>query len=292
MIYRVARITDAVSEAGMAIESSRDPKAFNDFEHKGWEAISAGYERHFARLTRQAVPATLDAAGVTDGMRVLDVCTGPAMLAEAALQRGAEVVGLDFSGEVIDIAKRNVPGADFRHGDAQALPFRDDSFDAAVCGFGLIHLPEPQKALSEMHRVLKPGGRVATSVWEAPKPHNGFGLLFGSIKAHGNLDVPLPHGPDFFQFSDHDKMTSALRSTAFRDIAVQDVEQVWELGDSLGIVNAILEGGVRARALLLAQSESARRAISEAVKEGMEHYRSAEGGYRVPMPALIGAGTK
>ncbi len=105
----------------MAIQSSDDPEAFNDFEHQGWETISAGYERHFARLTRQTVPSTLDAAGVARGTRTLDVCTGPGMLAEAALERGAEAVGLDFSSEVIEIAKRNVPDAEFHQGDAQAL---------------------------------------------------------------------------------------------------------------------------------------------------------------------------
>jgi SAM-dependent methyltransferase len=201
-------------------------------------------------------------------------------------------VGLDFSGEVIEIAKRNVPGAKFRQGDAQELPFEDESFDAVVCGYGVIHVPEPKKALLEMHRVLRPGGRFATSVWEAPKPTNGFGLLFGSIKNHGNLDVPLPHGPDFFQFSDHEEMTSALQDTGFREVTVRTVEQIWELGEPLGIITAVMEGAVRARGLLLAQTESARSAISKAVKEGMEQYRSSEGGYRVPMPALIGAGTK
>ena len=79
------------------------------------------------------------------------------MLAGAAIQRGAEVVGLDFSGEVIEIAKRNVPQAEFRQGDAQDLPFDDESFDAVVCGYGVIHVSEPEKALLEMHRVLRPG---------------------------------------------------------------------------------------------------------------------------------------
>jgi ubiquinone/menaquinone biosynthesis C-methylase UbiE len=276
----------------MAIESSRDPKAFKEFEHDGWETISAGYEQHFARLTSQVVPAILDAVGITHGMRLLDVCTGPAMLAGAAIQRGAEVVGLDFSSEVIEIAKRNVPGAAFQQGDAQDLPFADGSFDAVVCGYGVIHVPEPEKALLEMYRVLRTGGRFATSVWEAPKPTNGFGLLFGSIKEHGNLDVPLPHGPDFFQFSDHGKMTSALQDTGFREVTVQTVKQMWDLDEPLGIINAIMEGAVRARGLLLVQTESTRSAIANAVKNGMEQYRSSEGHYRVPMPALVGSGTK
>lgn len=276
----------------MAIQSSDDPEGFKNFEHQGWEANSAGYDRHWARLTRQTVASTLDAAGVVKGTRTLDVCTGPGMLAEAALARGAEAVGLDFSGEVLEIAKRNVPDAELHQGDAQALPFEDDSFDAVVCGFGVVHLPDPEKALREMRRVLRPGRRMAASVWEAPKPTNGFGVLFGALKLHGDLDVPLPHGPDFFQFSESENMTAALQAVGLHDITVQSLEQTWEFDEPLGLVRAVMEGAVRARGLLLAQTDAARNAIDAAVSEGMDRFRSDKGGYRVPMPAVVGAGAK
>lgn len=276
----------------MAIQRSRDPKAFTDFEQEGWATVGGAYDQHFGRLTRQTVDSTLDAAGVERGMKVLDVCSGPGMLAEAALRRGAEAVGLDFSDTVIDIARRNVPGASFQLGDAQSMPFGDDEFDAVVCGYGVIHVPVPEKALSEMHRVLRSGGRAAISVWEAPKPSNGFGVLFGAIKQHGNLDVPLPDAPDFFQFSESATMTGALQSIGLQDVKIESVEQHWDLESSLGIVKAILEGAVRARGVLLAQTETALRAIEDAVKQGMVKYERTPGSYRVPMPAVIGSGAK
>ena len=104
------------------------------------------------------------------------VCLPPRRYGE-----GHRFLPIDFSGKLIEIARRNVPGADFQQGDAQALPYKPESFDAVVCGYGIIHVPEPKKALSEMHRVLKPAGYLAVSVWEAPKPGNGFGLLFSAI---------------------------------------------------------------------------------------------------------------
>lgn len=148
----------------MTIEKSNDPHAFTEFEHHGWETISSSYEQHFAALTSQSASAILDAANVGSGTRFLDVCTGPGILTAGATERGAQAIGLDFSAEAIGIARRNVPNAEFRQGDAQALPFADDSFDAVVCGFGLLHLPEPEKAITEMKRVLKPGGCAAMSV--------------------------------------------------------------------------------------------------------------------------------
>ncbi len=87
----------------------------------------------------------LNAARVTRGMRVLDICCGPGMLAAGALERDAEAVGLDFSAQAIELARRLVPKGRFQQGDAQALPFPAGSFDAVLCGYGVMHLPEPAR---------------------------------------------------------------------------------------------------------------------------------------------------
>lgn len=276
----------------MGIESSNDPQGFVSFEHSGWEAVSRGYEQHFAGLTSQSVAAVLDAAEVKSGKQVLDVCCGPGVIAAAATARGAQTTGIDFSAAVIEIANSNVPDVEFYEGDAQSLPFADNSFDAVVCGFGIIHVPDPQKALSEMHRVLKPAGRVAVSVWESPNSNNGFGLLYGSLKANADMGVELPHGPDFFQFSDPAKLTNALMEIGFSEPSINIVAQTWELKEPQGLFTAIMEGAVRARALIAAQTATVQEAISDAVVAGMDGYSSPDGMYRVPMPALIGSAVK
>jgi ubiquinone/menaquinone biosynthesis C-methylase UbiE len=279
-------------EEAMSIESSSDPDGFVELEHSGWEAASQGYERHFAGLTRQSVNALLDAAGVTSGKHLLDLCCGPGMIAAAATVLGARATGVDFSAAVVRIAASMVAAADFHEGDAQSLAFPDEHFDAVVCGFGIIHLSDPQRALTEMHRVLKPGGRVALSVWEPPNPSIGFGLIYGAIRAHANMDVGLPHGPDFFQFSDSAKLSEALLETGFSNPSVDRVPQTWEFGEAHGLVTGIMEGAVRARALMTAQTTNVQQSIENAIDAGMELYASADGLYRVPMPALIGSAQK
>ena len=276
----------------MPIQVSTQPDAFRDFERNGWNTVSEGYEAVFGPLTAQSVDVTLDAAGVIGGCDVLDVCTGHGVLALAATERGAKVCAVDFSEAMVAAARRNAPSVDCRQGDAQDLPYPDDTFDAVVCGYGILHVPEPDRALAEMRRVLRPGGRVAISVWERPSPANGFGLLLEMVKAHGRVDVPLPHGPDFFQFGDPEHMKAALLQAEFSDVAATPVPQTLQLKTATGLVNLVLQGGVRIKALLLAQDSAALSAINVAVAEGMDQLFRNGDRFQVPMPAILGSGVK
>lgn len=269
-----------------------DADAFAAFEHEGWEDVCGGYEVHFGPLTQQSASALLDAAATTGGTRLLDVCCGPGMISAAAAARGARPVGVDFSAATVALARSRVRDAEFREGDACALPFDDDEFDAAVCGFGIIHLPDPHRGLREMRRVVRPGSRIGVSVWVAPQPGNGFGLMYGAIKTHADPDVPLPEGPDFFQFSDPDKLGGALVDSGFRQPRSTIVEQVWEFDRAQDITRVIFEGMVRARGLVAAQTDTVRQTIIDEIETGMETFRDADGKYRVPMPAIVGSAVK
>jgi ubiquinone/menaquinone biosynthesis C-methylase UbiE len=274
----------------MAIEKSGEPARFAAFEQAGWDANIAGYDRAFGALARRSVPAVLDAAGVARGARVLDVCCGAGLLAAGALERGAEAVGLDFSAPAVALARRQVPGASFRQGDAQALPFPAGSFDAVVCGYGLMHLPEPAAALNEMLRVLRAGGRVAVSVWDSSGV--GFALIYEAARACGAADAALPRGPDAFQFGAPARMRAALAESGFADAAAQRFDQDWRVADLAGYLDAIRTGTVRSGAVLAAQSGAAAAAMRAHIAGRLARFRAPAGGFAVPMPAVIGSGAR
>jgi demethylmenaquinone methyltransferase / 2-methoxy-6-polyprenyl-1,4-benzoquinol methylase len=92
--------------------------------------------------------------------QALDVATGTGDLAIALRERGASVVAVDFAEKMLEIARRKAPGIDFRTGNALALDFPDDEFDAATVGFGARNFDDLDRGLSEMARVVRPGGRV------------------------------------------------------------------------------------------------------------------------------------
>jgi demethylmenaquinone methyltransferase / 2-methoxy-6-polyprenyl-1,4-benzoquinol methylase len=101
-----------------------------------------------------------DLARVGPGTRALDVATGTGDLAIALARRGGEVVGSDFSEGMLERARTKAPGLTWEQADALALPYADDTFDAATVGFGARNFSDLGRGLGEMARVVKPGGRV------------------------------------------------------------------------------------------------------------------------------------
>jgi SAM-dependent methyltransferase len=278
--------------AMMVIEKSSDPTAFSNFERYGWDDSIAGYEDAFGSVSRQTVDPLLDASDVSAGIRILDVCTGPGMLAAGALQRGAYAVGIDLSKTTVELARRNVPNGEFHQGDAQNLPFASNSFDAVVCGYGIMHMPEPELGLREMQRVAKPGGRIAVSVWDSSTLNNGFGMIYAAVKARGSLDIKLPHGPDFFQFGTVEKMRTALAEVGLSEVRAEFLPQTWHVESAEEILAAIHAGTVRAKALLAAQNDAAIDGILQFLTETISSMSNPVGGFDVPLPAIIGSGQK
>lgn len=259
-----------------------DAEAFGKFEHAGWETVAHRYHHHFARLTAQAAGPLLEAAGVGDGIRVLDVATGPGHAAAAASLRGADAVGLDFAAAQVALARTQYPTLEFHQGDAEALPFPDESFDAVVSNFGILHFPRPERMLAEAHRVLRRGGRVAFTVWAKPEDAKGFGIVLGAVETLGELDVPLPPGPPFFRFSDGEECRRVLAGAGFAAPVITQVPQVWTLPAPEALFDAVCEGAVRTRAILRAQTPDALEARAF----------ERDGVTEIPMPAVLASAAK
>src|SRR5262245_29828461 len=201
--------------------------SFHDFEQAGWERAAEYYGDAFGSLTAQTIKPLLEAAGVRSGTRVLDVATGPGTVAASAAALGARPVGIDFSPQMVTLAREQSPSLVFEEGDAEALEFADARFDAVTINFGVLHLARPDTALAEARRVLVPGGRCAFTVWGKPESSVGFGIVLGAIERFGRLDVPLPEGPPFFRFSDSDESIRSMMAVGFTDGSVDLVDIVW-----------------------------------------------------------------
>ena len=261
--------------------------AFHDFERQGWQRAAEFYGDAFGSVTSQAAGPLLDAAGVERGTRVLDVACGPGFIAGAAAERGAIATGLDFSSAMIAEARRRHPALTFQDGDAEQLPFDAGTFDAVVMNFGMLHLARPEAAAAEANRVLRPGGRYAFTVWAPPDQAVGFGMVLRAIEELGTMDVGLPPGPPFFQFSDPATTKATLGGAGFHDVEVDTIPIAWTLRSPDAVFDAISRGGVRTAAVLRAQKPDVLERIRAAVRAAAERYRRNDGSLVIPMPAVL-----
>ena len=167
-----------------------------------------------------------DLARVGPGSRVLDVATGTGDLAVELSSRGAEVVGMDFSAEMLAIARRKAPSLRFEQGDAQALAYEDASFDAATVGFGARNFGDLRQGLSEMARVVRPGGRVVVleiTTPARPPLSTFFSLWFDRLvpalgKVAGDPDAYTYLPASVKRFPDAPALGALLHDVGLRDV--------------------------------------------------------------------------
>lgn len=139
---------------------------FDEFERTLWEGRAQAYADGFAHLTAYTAPHLLDAVEAAPDTRLLDVGTGPGVVARAAVARGARVTAVDADPQMARTASQSAPEADVAVAVLPALPFEDGTFDAVVGNFVINHLGDPPATIRELHRVLRAGGRLALTCWD------------------------------------------------------------------------------------------------------------------------------
>ena len=268
-----------------------EPEKFRQFEHAGWQGIPERYHNAFGTLTTQAIGPLLDAVTVTKGVKLLDVASGPGYVAAAAAKRGAIVLGIDFSAAMVEAARRLHLDVEFRQGDAEALPFGNEVFDAVVMNFGILHLGRPDQALAEARRVIRPGGSFAFTVWAKPEEAIGFRIVLRAVEAYGELSVTLPPGPPFFRFSEPAEAVRSLLAADFEAPKVKKIPQTWRLPARDGLFDAMLQSTVRTAGLLRAQKPEALYKIRHVMRAETAAYQKGDV-VELPMPALLASARK
>ncbi|MGI9080350.1 MAG: class I SAM-dependent methyltransferase [Acidimicrobiales bacterium] len=258
--------------------------AFARWERQVWETRAAPYARGMVGLTAGAADALLDAAAVGGGSQVLDVATGPGVVAVAAQHRGASVVAVDQAEAMVSLAR--AAGVDARQAGAEQLPFTDGAFDAVVAGFLLNHLARPAAAIAELARVCR--GRLALSVWDAPAANPVLGL-FGSVASSVASSV-VPPGPESDRFADDERFTTLLTGAGLDDVAVERVTWTFTV-DPGDWFDAIAAGTPRTGAVLAAAPAEQLAALRRRyVEVATTSYGGVDGPVTLPAGALVGSG--
>ncbi|MFE1320422.1 class I SAM-dependent methyltransferase [Kitasatospora phosalacinea] len=261
--------------------------AFDANERTAWAGRGDAYAASFGRLCARPVGELLDAAGVAAGSRVLDVGTGPGTVAAAAGARGAEVTAVDAEPSMLELARRHAPQACAVLATLPELPFPDGEFDAVVANFVLNHVGRPLLALAELRRVLRPGGRLALTIWSG-SPAPGQTLVPRALQAAGAVRPPhlgpLDPADDFPRTTDGlaGLLTAAgLREADCRTLDFDHATTVdeWWSGPASGVATV--------GQTLLAQSPEVRAAARSHYERLATEYRTGPDGTNSPDALLL-----
>jgi ubiquinone/menaquinone biosynthesis C-methylase UbiE len=264
-----------------------------------WDAIAALYDEHVAPGESELAMAGLRLAGVKPGDAFLDVAAGPGGLGLPAARLGARVLATDWSPRMIEHfdarAKAEGLAAEGRVMDCHSLDLPDDSFDVTGSVFGVMLVPDQPRALREMVRVTRPGGRVLLIAYGNPDEFEAFHFFVSAIQAV----VPGFEGPPEdaplleFQVADPGILRQRLVDAGLRDvvvdtshqerITVRSGQQLWDW----------TIGGNPVPGTLVAGLTDEQRADVVRVLDGMLRERSSAAGAAVlTAPLNIGVGTK
>jgi SAM-dependent methyltransferase len=250
-------------------------QAFKAFEAAGWSANAPGYGRLTGRITGLVADALLDAAGIGEDDRVLDVGCATGALCAAAAARGARPTGVDLAEGMVAEARRAHPGLRFVAGDAEALPLADASFDATIGAFVVNHVPHPERAAAELRRVLAPRGRVALAMWGPPGRVPFLGLFDEAMRAAGvRPDGALPPGPAAYRFAEDAALRALLEGAGFERVDVREREVAAPVEDADELWEGVQTGSVRTAAQLRALDDNERARVRGALEDLLEERRA------------------
>lgn len=257
----------------------------------GWDRAASSYEQAWEQALAPATTAVLNAAQLRPGERVLDVACGSGLLTRAAWRavglNGGEVVGTDISELMLAEAAERSPECRFVRADAQTLDrlVPVEHFDAVLCGLGLMYMPDPEAALATMARCLRPGGRMAISVW-GERGACGWADVFPIVDSRVCSEVC----PMFFRLGTGNTLGQALRAAGLVDVQLSHSPTTLQYADA----NAACDAAFLSGPVALAYSrfdESMRRSVRAEYLASIKRWREGER-FEIPGTFVIASGQR
>ncbi len=206
--------------------------ALKQQQHDTWESVAPGWARWDERLRRLTQPVTDRLAEeVRQGDRVLDVSSGvgePAITLAEHVGPSGSVLGTDLVEAMIESARvnaaaRGASNVEFRKMDGERLDVPAGSFDAAIIRWGLMFMPDPLACLSRVKAALRPGGRLALTVWAGPDRNPWVALPMRILLGHLEVPPPEPGAPGIFALADWERLQDIIESASFTNVLHEEL---------------------------------------------------------------------
>lgn len=279
-----------------------DPVQYKKTTREQWQAAAAAWDRWGPTLhdwLGEATELMLDLARVGPGQHVLDVAAGAGEQTTGMARRvgpSGSVLATDLSPAILDFARKAGLEAGLKNVqtqvmDGENLELPDAAMDVVVSRVGLIYFPDQQRALTEMKRVLKPGGRVGAITYSLPENNAFFSVPVAIIRRRARLPPPLPGQPGPFSLGAPGALEAAYRQAGFRDIQVRVVPSPLQLPSAAECVRFERESFGALHQMLAGVPEEERPSVWEEIEQELSTFEGADG-FIGPCEMVVGVGVK
>jgi SAM-dependent methyltransferase len=272
-----------------------DAKAYKETTRDQWQEAAGAWHRWdpvFDRWLGEATELMLDLAGVGEQSRVLDIAAGSGGQSIAAARRGARVLAVDLSPNILAQAEAAARDAcvelETRVADGEELDVEPAVFDAAVSRLGLMYMPDKPRALAAAREALRDGGRYAAVVFAEPDRNAFFSIPIGIIRRRAELSPPAPGSPGPFSCV---TLGEQLAAGGFREIEVRRVEAPLRLSSAAECTRLERESFGALHQMLARLGPAERDDAWREIEEALGEFEDGSG-FSGPCELLVGAGTR
>jgi enediyne biosynthesis protein CalE5 len=280
------------------VEQSSDSERVKNEQKRDWDAAAAGWKKWWPVLERAAQPVSdrlVDLARLGPGARVLDVATGsgePAVTAARRVAPTGRVIAVDQSPGMLAIARERadalrVTNLEFRESDGEALAISESDFNAVLCRWGLMFMPNLEAVLSGFRQRLISGGCLSVSVWSTPDKVPMISIGAEMVRKLANLPPPAPGALDPLRLADTSILTGALERSGFKDIKMERMPVTFEFNSAEDFTRMREDVASAFRALLARQSPELRSQIIAAVTDAARKFTQSDGKVRTTNETIL-----
>jgi ubiquinone/menaquinone biosynthesis C-methylase UbiE len=268
-----------------------EPRLQRRVQRYGWDKASSYYEIFWQNQLKPAQDLLIEMADVQPEDAVLDIACGTGLVSFKILDipgYHGRIVGTDISDKMVELASTRINlkfdgRVQFQQMDAEELNLENNSFDLAICALGLMYMPDPGKALEEMRRVLKPGGRAVAAVW-GRRDKCGWADIFEIVDQHVASEVC----PMFFNLGNPEILKLNFLSAGFGNVIVKRIDTILSYKDSNEALGAAFDGGPVALAYHKF-SDGIKKEVHSAYLNSIASYKKGNG-YEIPGEFVVAGG--
>lgn len=279
-----------------------DAVKYKETTREQWQAAAAAWHRWGPTLHHwlgESTEAMLDLARVGPGSRVLDVAAGAGEQTLVAARRVGPtgfVLATDISPNILRFAREaaateRLGNIETREVDGENIDLPEASFDVVISRVGLIYFPDQHKALTGMHRVLKPGGRVAAITYSTPEKNKFFSLPVGIIRRRAHLPPPNPGQPGPFSLGAPGVLQAAFERAGFHDIQVRTIASPLRLPTASECVRFERESFGALHQMLADVPDAEKPSVWNEIETELKQFEN-DSGFVGPCEMLVAVGTK